>query len=539
MRTCEVCGARLDEGAQFCPSCDTFVGWADLRGALDTGRALAVQQDRPDLARHLDEARERLAAQLVPVAVVGEFKRGKSTLVNALLRTQVCPVDADVVTAVPTLVRYGEMTEVLAHPDPPGEARRLDLAELTEAVSELGRTGPRPASVEVRMRHRMLRSGCARPGRWPSRRRGCGSSTGPSPRSRRPVHRSRAVAEPDPLTDDVTALLHAAEAAARTEQAAATLADARRRLAQPLRVAVAGKLKAGKSTLLNALLGEELAATDAGECTKIVTWYRGADQARVVVHAAGTATPRPYDRSSGALQVDLGVPADEVDHVEVEWPTRRLADLTVIDTPGIASLSTDVSARTYRALAPDDDRPAQADAVIYLLRHAHAGDMRFLESFHDDELAHATPMNAVGVLARADEIGSCRLSALDDAHRVARRYQRDPRLQRVCPVVVPVSGLLGMAGETLREEEFRALALLAAGPAAELTGLLMTADRFARRPGTVPVSEVERSHLLDRLGLFGVRLAVELLRDGTVGDATALRGEFIRRSGLAALRTVL
>ncbi len=347
------------------------------------------------------------------------------------------------------------------------------------------------------------------------------------------------MAEPDSLTDDVTALLHAAETAARTPQAAATLADARRRLAQPLRVAVAGKLKAGKSTLLNALLGEELAATDAGECTKVVTWYRGADQARVVVHTAGAATPRPYDRSGGALQVDLGVPADEVDHVEVEWPTRRLADLTVIDTPGIASLSTDVSARTYRALAPDDDRPAQADAVIYLLRHAHAGDMRFLESFHDDELAHATPMNAVGVLARADEIGSCRLSALDDAHRVAHRYQQDPRLQRVCPVVVPVSGLLGMAGETLREEEFRALALLAAGPPAEVTGLLMTADRFARRPGTVPVSEVERSHLLDRLGLFGVRLAVELLRDGTVGDATALRGEFIRRSGLAALRTVL
>jgi hypothetical protein len=165
--------------------------------------------------------------------------------------------------------------------------------------------------------------------------------------------------------------------------------------------------------------------------------------------------------------------------------------------------------------------------------------MRFLESFHDDELAHATPMNAVGVLARADEIGSCRLSALDDAHRVARRYQQDPRLRRVCPVVVPVSGLLGMAGETLREEEFRALALLAAGPPAEVTTLLTTADRFARRPGTVPVSEVERSHLLDRLGLFGVRLAVELFRDGTVGDATQLRGELVRRSGLAALRTVL
>ena len=46
------------------------------------------------------------------------------------------------------------------------------------------------------------------------------------------------------------------------------------RLDEPLRVAIAGRVKAGKSTLLNALIGERLAATDAGECTRIVTWYR-------------------------------------------------------------------------------------------------------------------------------------------------------------------------------------------------------------------------------------------------------------------------
>ena len=38
-------------------------------------------------------------------------------------------------------------------------------------------------------------------------------------------------------------------------------------------VAIAGKVKAGKSTLLNALVGEEIAPTDAGECTRVVTWY--------------------------------------------------------------------------------------------------------------------------------------------------------------------------------------------------------------------------------------------------------------------------
>ena len=56
------------------------------------------------------------------------------------------------------------------------------------------------------------------------------------------------------------------------------------RLGAPLRLAIAGRVKAGKSTLLNALIGEELAATDAGECTRVVTWYRYADTPHVVVH---------------------------------------------------------------------------------------------------------------------------------------------------------------------------------------------------------------------------------------------------------------
>ena len=184
-------------------------------------------------------------------------------------------------------------------------------------------------------------------------------STGPSPRSPGPVHRSRTVAQPDPLTDDVTALLHAAETAARTPHAAATLADARRRLAQPLRVAVAGKLKAGKSTLLNALLGRGARRDRRGRVHQVVTWYLGADQARVVVHTARRSDPppvRPQQRRAAGRPRRArrrGRPR----RGRVADPSR-LADLTVIDTPGIASLSTDVSARTYRA-AGRRRRPAR------------------------------------------------------------------------------------------------------------------------------------------------------------------------------------
>jgi hypothetical protein len=346
---------------------------------------------------------------------------------------------------------------------------------------------------------------------------------------------------PEALVRQVADLLLAAEQAATSEGAAATLADARQRLAGPLRVAIAGKLKAGKSTLLNALLSEELAPTDAGECTRIVTWYRRSERPEVIVHPRDhPPRARPFDRSGGALEVDLGgLSGAEVDHLEIGWPTQRLTDLTLIDTPGIASLSTDVSAETYRALSPEDDRPGQADAVLYLLRHAHASDVRFLESFHDDELAHGTPMNAVGVLARADEIGSCTPDALEVAARVAERYQGEPRLRQLCPVVVPVSGRLGFAGETLREQEHRALRELAAAPAHRVDELLLTADRFARRPSSVPVSELDRQHLLDRFGLFGVRLAIGLLRTGQVGSAQQLAAELVTRSGLPRLREVL
>lgn len=346
---------------------------------------------------------------------------------------------------------------------------------------------------------------------------------------------------PDPLTSAVADLLRAAATQATGVQPRAQLDQLSDRLTGPLRVAIAGKIKAGKSTLLNALLSEEVAPTDAGECTRIVTWYRHGDAPQVVVHPHREPAQNAYfTRESGALEVDLaGRSPEQIDRLEVFWPTVRLRDVTLVDTPGIASISSDLSARTLRVLTPEDHRPPEVDAVLYLLRHTHASDLRFLESFHDDDLLRGSSLNTVGVLSRADEIGSCRLDALEVADRVGRRYQADPRLRRLCPVIVPVAGLLGYAGQTLREPEFRTLATLAGAPRAECDALLLTADRFSSRPSTIPVTELERAHLLARLGLFGVRFAVELIRRGEATSATTLSADLTRRSGLNRLRTVL
>jgi hypothetical protein len=346
------------------------------------------------------------------------------------------------------------------------------------------------------------------------------------------------------MAEDVVAstetLLAAARAAARTEHAAARIDAIIERLHGPLLVAIAGRVKAGKSTLLNGLLGESLAAVDAGECTKLLTWYRRASFPQVtLVPVGGAPVQAVFRRSAGELEIELGGrEVEEIDHLEVGWPTPRLASMTLVDTPGIGSISIDVSARTQQMLTPDDDRPSAVDAIIYLLRHTHASDAHFLEAFHDDEVGRGSPLNVVGVLSRADEIGACRMDSLEVADRVARRYQADPRLRRLCPIVVPVAGLLGYAGATLREAEFRALAEVAELPAEERHAILLTADRFRYRE-SAPLTEIERAHLLERLGLFGVRLAVDLISRGATADAAALAAELTRRSGLERLREVL
>ena len=71
-----------------------------------------------------------------------------------------------------------------------------------------------------------------------------------------------------PLTATAREVLVRAVETYRHEPHVAAWLDAQvARLEGPLRIAVAGKVKAGKSTLLNALVGEQIAPSDAGECS--------------------------------------------------------------------------------------------------------------------------------------------------------------------------------------------------------------------------------------------------------------------------------
>jgi hypothetical protein len=341
------------------------------------------------------------------------------------------------------------------------------------------------------------------------------------------------------LIDRVRGVLVQAETACAGTPAELKLRDVRERLDEPLRLALAGKVKAGKSTLLNALVGEELAPTDAGECTRIVTWYREGPGYKVTaVPKQGPPVQLPFQRDGGAIDVDLqGHDAGDLTQLVVDWPSSSLRQLTLIDTPGIASLSADVSARAEAFLTPEDDRATPADAVLYLMKHLHAADMGFLEAFHDEEMAQATPVNAIAVLSRADEVAVGRIDAMESAAKISERYRTDPKVRRVAQTVVPVAGLLAQSGSTLREVEHDALSTVAKMDPADLELLCLSADRFVNADATL--TSLEREALLDRFGLFGIRLSAELIRTNQAPTASKLSEQLVERSGLHELRRVL
>ena len=144
----------------------------------------------------------------------------------------------------------------------------------------------------------------------------------------------------------------------------------------------------------------------------------------------GRDQPLTFKRDEGALDVQLGgLTEGDVRWLDVRWPASTLDSMTLIDTPGIASLNDENSRRTREFLDPDEGASGDADAVIYLMRHVHAADVAFLDAFMDRSVAAASPVNAVAVLSRADEIGAGRLDAMDSARRIANRYTSDPQIR--------------------------------------------------------------------------------------------------------------
>lgn len=78
-----------------------------LTGAIKELVAIAQEKGNSFAVELLSESLARLASESFTLVVMGEFKRGKSTLLNALLGARLLPTAIIPLTAIPTIIRYG------------------------------------------------------------------------------------------------------------------------------------------------------------------------------------------------------------------------------------------------------------------------------------------------------------------------------------------------------------------------------------------------------------------------------------------------
>ena len=92
------------------------------------------------------EAREKLETNTFNLVVVGQFKRGKTCLINALLGADILPVSVIPLTSIVTVLRYGEKLEIKVYFND-GKELPISPEALPDYVTESG--NPRNAR-EVR-----------------------------------------------------------------------------------------------------------------------------------------------------------------------------------------------------------------------------------------------------------------------------------------------------------------------------------------------------------------------------------------------------
>src|SRR5688500_11637115 len=75
---------------------------------IDHTTRLVGGHGREDLVDRLRTTHRRLGDPAIRVLIAGEYKKGKSQLINSIVNATVCRVDSDIATATPTVVRWAD-----------------------------------------------------------------------------------------------------------------------------------------------------------------------------------------------------------------------------------------------------------------------------------------------------------------------------------------------------------------------------------------------------------------------------------------------
>lgn len=153
----------------------------------------------------------------------------------------------------------------------------------------------------------------------------------------------------------------------KVQAAMAQVVAARERLARPLTIAIMGEFSAGKSTFVNALLGQAVAPMGVLPTTSTINVFRRGPTGGATVHYRdGRIAMLDPDEVEPFLHGLDDAAASRIRHVEIERTGGRTGEALVVDTPGLNALDAfhEQVAREFLD---------EADAVVWLFSATRSG----------------------------------------------------------------------------------------------------------------------------------------------------------------------
>jgi hypothetical protein len=320
-------------------------------------------------------------------------------------------------------------------------------------------------------------------------------------------------------------------------------------------LAVVGRMKAGKSTFVNALLGEDVAKVGTTETTATINQFRYGEppdpdrpvRCRLRSGADEYISVADLESLQGTTIESLRR-ADNIEYLEYLLPNSYLHDVTLVDTPGTGAVVDDHQDRTAEFLNLQNqlrDRHAQetqrigsqADAVIYLVGAvARSTDQAFLDEFTRATGGTSRALNAIGVMAKID------LQAEILARRISLAAKMSEQLKDSLNTVVPVSAGIYRALTRLKANQnaelIRWMTTLRRIPAKRLAKLLDDDQLYLGEYHDCPVTVEERERLLGKMD-WGVFTTVARLAADPALSEQAIIERLDDLAGFGPLQKVL
>lgn len=102
-------------------------------------KSLCIENNLEQKAKYYGNVAERMARGRTIIVVCGEFKRGKSSFINAFLKKpNLCPVDIDITTSLVTQIKYGdnESAQIYYEDELDKDPITIELNEVDQFVTE-------------------------------------------------------------------------------------------------------------------------------------------------------------------------------------------------------------------------------------------------------------------------------------------------------------------------------------------------------------------------------------------------------------------